>query len=170
MGLRRERVPTDQALGERAAPTRQEALEEEVVHGQARRDEGAGHGRWSRDDLHPQAGVEHGVDEPLPRVGDPRHASVRDEGHMLARGDALDGALDTARQDVLVRTLQRDVQAKVREQAARHARVLAQDEVGGAQHLDHARRCVRDALERYFACLVGLKYGLCEWRGCELAF
>src|ERR1043165_8770644 len=81
-------------------------------------------------------------------VGDGRHAGVADDGDGLAGDDALDVLLRALVLGVLVEALGRGLDAEVREELARVARVFAEDERRRLQRLGGARGKVAEVAER----------------------
>ena len=103
------------------------------------RHQGARDGGGPRDDLDLKPCVERRVHELLAGVAHPGHAGVRDERDALPRLEALEHRGHAGSDHILVAALKPRAQLESRQQLARDAGILAQHDVGAAEHVDHAR-------------------------------
>ena len=87
-------------------------------------------------------------DEPGPGVGERRGAGIADKRDVLALAKRVDQLGRSRAFVMLVQRYRAGVDAVPREQRAAGARVLAGDEVGGAQGIDGARARVGEVADR----------------------
>ena len=120
--------------------TRQEALEEEVVAGNAARHERRHASRRPGHDHDIDARRARSVHEHLAGIGHARHARVRGERQRVASEHALDELRGARGDHVLVAAHERTGDVQMGQELGGHARVLAADRVGGAEGLRGARR------------------------------
>ena len=112
---------------------RQESNEEELVRGQAGDRQRRQNGRSTGDRRDGVAGLLHGADELVARVGNERRAGIRYQRDRRPFRKPLQKLRPCCRGVVVVVGCQRGSDGISVEQLARHPRIFAGDEVGGRE-------------------------------------
>src|ERR1041385_7272774 len=130
-----------------AVAVRREAEEGEGEGSDAAGGEREDAGERAGDRLDDDAALARQADDAIAGIADDRHAGIADDGDGLAGDDALDVLLRALVFGVLVEALGRRLDAEVREELARVARVFAEDERRRIQRLGGARGKVAEVLK-----------------------
>src|SRR5579871_603937 len=103
---------------------------------------------WAGDESELLSGGKRPPHDAEPRIGDPRCSCVRHDGHRFALRQQAHNALPGARLVVFVEGDLRFLYLKTLEHQPGFARVLAGDDIGGAQRLQGAQRNIAQIADR----------------------